>query len=64
MKLQVVKLGGRLARNSRFHAPMCLVSSLWFSLGLAMSMGEVAKAILVHEVKTSCSTVLRDRRGT
>ena len=31
-KLQSVKIGGCLARNARFDAPTCLVSSLWFSL--------------------------------
>ena len=31
LMLQSVKIGGRLARNARFDAPTCLVSSLWFS---------------------------------
>ena len=31
LKLQSVKIGGSLARNARFDAPTCLVSSLWFS---------------------------------
>ena len=35
----LVKIGGSLARNARFAAPTCLVSSLWFSCGLAVSMG-------------------------
>ena len=39
LKLQSVKIGGGLARNARFDAPPCL---LWFSSGLAVSMGEVA----------------------
>ena len=42
-KLQSVKIGGCLARNARFDAPTCLVSSLWFSCGLAVSMGEAGK---------------------
>ena len=42
-KLQSVKSGGSLARNGRFDAPTCLVSSLWFSCGLAVSLGEAAK---------------------
>ena len=32
-----------LARNARFAAPTCLVSSFWFSFGVAVSMGEAAK---------------------
>ena len=38
LKLQSVKIGGSLVRNSRFDAPTCLVSSLWFSCGLAVPM--------------------------
>ena len=45
-KLQSVKIGGSLARNARFGAPTCLVSSLCFSCGLAVSMGEAAKLLL------------------
>jgi len=37
LRLQSVKVGGSLARNARFAAPTCLVSSLWFSCGLAGS---------------------------
>ena len=33
-------------RNARFAAPTCLVSSCWFSCGLAVSMGEAAKPLL------------------
>ena len=47
LKLQSVKIGGSLARNARFGAPTCLVSSLWFSCGLAVSMGEAAKLVLL-----------------
>ena len=47
LKLQSVKLGGSLARNARFGAPTCLVSRLWFSRGLAVSMGEAAKLLLL-----------------
>ena len=46
LRLQSVKIGGRLARNARFAAPTCLVSSLWFSCGFAVSMGEAAKPLL------------------
>ena len=43
LELQSVKIGGSLARNARCGAPTCLVSRLWFSRGLAVSMGEAAK---------------------
>ena len=43
LKLQSVKIGGCLARNAHFDAPTCLVSSLWFSCGIAVSMGEAAR---------------------
>ena len=59
-----MKIGGSLARNARFDAPTCLVSSLWFPFGLAVSMGEVAKPILFYGVKASCNVLLRGRRGT
>jgi len=64
LKLQSVKIGGSLARNARFDAPTCLVSSLWFSCGLAVSMGEAAKHFLFECGKASCNVVLRGRRGT
>ena len=64
LKLQSVKIGGSLARNARFDAPTCLVSSLWFSCGLAVSMGEAAKPFLFECGKASCNVVLRGRRGT
>ena len=41
------KIGGILARNARFGAPTCLVSRLWFSRGLAVSMGEAAELVLL-----------------
>ena len=44
--VQSVKIGGSLARNARFGASACLVSRLWFSRGLAVSMGEAAKLVL------------------
>ena len=47
LQLQSVKIGGSLARNARFGAPTCLVSRLWFSRGLAVSMGEAAKLLLL-----------------
>ena len=64
LKLPSVKIGGSLARNACFDAPTCLVSSLWFSFGVAMSMGEAAKPIIVECLKTSCHVVLSGRRGT
>ena len=47
-RVEGVKIGGSLARNARFDAPTCLVSSLWFSCGLAVSLGEAAKPLLVE----------------
>ena len=47
LQLQSVKIGGRLARNARFGAPTCLVSRLWFSRGLAVSMREAAKLVFL-----------------
>ena len=38
-----MKIGGSLARNGRFGAPTCLFLRVWFSSGLAVSMGEAAK---------------------
>ena len=42
LKLQSVKIERCLARKARFDAPTCLVSSLWFSCGLAVSMGNLS----------------------
>ena len=47
LKLQSVKIGGSLARNGRFGAPTCLFSRVWFSTGLAVSMGEAAKLVFL-----------------
>ena len=47
LKLQRVKIGGSLVRNGRFGAPACLFSRVWFSRGLAVSMGEAAKPVLL-----------------
>ena len=63
LRLQSVKIGGSLARNARFAAPTCLVSSLWFSCGVAMSMGEAAKPLLFEGFQAACHVVLRGRRG-
>ena len=62
--LPIVKIAGGLVRNDRFGAPTCLVSSLWFSCGFAVSMGEAAKPLLFEGFQGSCHVVLRGRRGT
>ena len=64
LKLQSVKIGGSLVRNARFGAPTCLVSSRWFSCGVAVSMWEAAKPLLFEGFQGSCHVVLRGRRGT
>jgi len=64
LKLQSVKIGGSLARNARFSAPTRLVWSLWFSGGVAVSMGEAAKHVLFEGFQAGCHVVLRGRRGT
>ena len=48
LQLQSVKIGGSLARNARFGAPTCLVSRLWFSRGLAVSMGKLQNLSFCH----------------
>ena len=64
LKLQSMKIGGRLARDARFDAPTCLVLSLWFSCGLALavSMGEAAKPLPFAGFQVGCHVVLRGRR--
>ena len=62
--LPIVKIAGSLVRNDRFGAPTCLVSSLWFSCGFAVSMGEAGKHLLFECVQAGCHVVLRGRRGT
>ena len=64
LKLQSVKIGGSLARNARCDAATCLVSSLWFSCGLAVSIGEAANPFLFEGIKAGCHAVLHGRRGT
>ena len=59
-----VEIGGSLARNAGFDVPTCLVSSLWFSCGVAVSMGEAGKPLLFECVQAGCHVVLRGRRGT
>ena len=49
LKLQSMKIGGSLARNARLEAPTCLVSILWFSSSVAVSMGETAFKPFIFE---------------
>ena len=63
-RVESVKIGGSLARNARFAAPTCLVSSRWFSCGLAVSMGEAANPLLFECFQAGCHVVLSGRRGT
>ena len=53
-----------LVRNAGFSASTCLVSSRWFSCGVAVSMGEAGKHLLFECVQAGCHVVLRGRRGT
>ena len=46
-----------------FSAPTCLVSCVWFSCGVAVSMGEAAKHLLSEGFQAGCHVVLRGRRG-
>ena len=63
-RVESVKISGSLARNARFAAPTCLVSSLWFSCGLAVSMEEAEKHFLFEGFQAGCHVVLHGRRGT
>ena len=47
-----------------FFCTMQLVSSLWFSCGVVVSMGEAGKPVLFECVQAGCHAVLRGRRGT
>ena len=62
--LPTVKIAGSLVRNAGFSASTCLVSSRWFSCGVAVSMGEAGKPLLFECVQAGCHVVLRGRRGT
>ena len=60
-----MKIGGCLARNARFGASTCLVSSLWFSCGFAVSMWEAAKPLSFSKVSTQVvMSFCVGRRGT
>ena len=52
-----MKIGRSLARNAGFDVPTCLVSSLRFPGGFAMSMGEAAKRILFEGFQAGCHVV-------
>ena len=62
--LPTVKIGGSLVRNAGFSAFTCLVSSLRFPGGVAVSMREAAKRLLFEGFQAGCHVVLRGRRGT
>ena len=64
LKLQSVKIGVGLARNACFEALTCLVSLLWFSSAVAVSMAESAKPSILDACQAGRSVVLRGRRGT
>ena len=59
LKLQSVKIG--VARNARFDAPTHLVSSLWFSCGLAVSM---EKPLFFEGCQAGCHVFFLCRHGT
>ena len=61
---QNFKIGGGLVGNARFSASTCLVSSRWFSCGVAVSMGEAGKHLLFECAQADCHVLLRGRRGT
>ena len=46
-----------------FFASTCLVSSRWFSCGVAVSMGVAGKLVLFECFQAGCHVVLRGRRG-
>ena len=56
-RVESVKISRSLARNARFAAPTCLVFGLWFSCGLAVSMGEAANHTLHFRLPTPHSTL-------
>ena len=62
--LPIVKIAGSLVRNGGFSASTCLVSSRWFSCGVAVSMGEAGKPVPFECFQAGCHVVLRGRRGT
>ena len=59
-----MNIGGRFERNAHFEAPTCLVSILWFSSAVAVSMGEATKSLLFEGFNAGYRAVLRGRRGT
>ena len=46
LRVETVKIAGSLVRNVCFSASTCLVSSLWFSCGVAVSIGEAPHSTL------------------
>ena len=61
---QNFKIGGSLVGSAAFSAPTCLVASLSFSCGVAVSMGEAGKHVLFECFQAGCHVVLRGRHGT
>ena len=64
MMFTKLQIGGSLVRNAGFSASTCLISSRWFSCGVAVSIGEAGKHVLFECVQAGCHVVLRGRRGT
>ena len=62
--LPTLEIGGGLVRNAGFSVSTCLVSSRWFSCGVAVSMGEAGKHILFECFQAGCPVVWRGRRDT
>ena len=59
-----MKIAGSFAQNASFSVSTCSFASLWFSCGVAVSMGEAAKPLLFECFHAGCHVVLRGRRGT
>ena len=62
--LPTAKIAGSLVRNAGFSASTCLVSSRWFSCGVAVSMGKAGKHLLFECAQAGCHVVLRGRHAT
>ena len=53
----------KLAEILTLEAPACLVSILWFSSAVAVSIGESAKPFLFQGFQTGYNVVISGRRG-
>ena len=60
------QIGGSFAQNARFSASTCLVSSLWFSCGVALSMGEAPHSTLytLHSTLYTLHSTLHTNHST